>query len=226
MDEHSPLPNSRIPPENRSRLSCSPERLSTLIQRAQSGDVPAQHELQKLLAPKLLATLARFRTYSLIAEDLDGQGYLVLHDLIQRFDRTRGVSFFTFIERMLGASMWSYARAERSLQNHQTSMEGLRRTSSDSDDTGDPEDALWAMLHQERGWLAQRSSVEEAAVIRMTLAAAVDVLPKRQRQVYDLWKGGHTVKEIAARLAIKEDYCCVALSRLRAALREALKELS
>lgn len=226
MDENSPLRNARMRPEKSSRLSCSPEGLNILIQRAQSGDVPAQHDLQKRFAPKLLAALARFRSYSLIAEDLDGQGYLVLHDLIQRFDRTRGVSFFTFIERMLGAGMWSYARAERSLQNHQTSMEGLCRTSSDSDDIGDPEAALWRMVHRERGWLAQSSSVEETVVLRMTLADAVEALPRRQRQVYDLWTGGDTVKEIAAKLAIKEDYCCVALSRLRAGLRKALEELA
>src|SRR3989442_45288 len=83
------------------RLSCSPEHVMELVRRAQSGDLAAEHELHRILEPKLRAALAPHRGDRSVAEDVDGEGYLLLHDCIMRFDIRWGVSFSTFLDRML-----------------------------------------------------------------------------------------------------------------------------
>ena len=79
-----------------------------------------------------------------------------------------------------------------------------------------------AAIRKERGWLEQSSSVEDAAVLRLALEAAVKTLPPRQRQAYARWAAGDSVREIAATLSIKEKNCYRVLECMRATLREAL----
>src|SRR2546425_12118784 len=113
MDETRPPASEGGKSKGEKRLSCSPEHVMDLVQRAQGGDVAAEHELHRIFEPKLRAALAPHRRDRSVAEDLDGEGYLLLHDCIMRFDIRWGVSFFTFLDRMLQGHTYSVVRRER-----------------------------------------------------------------------------------------------------------------
>src|SRR5437773_8622599 len=134
------------------RLSCSPEHVMDLVRRAQGGDVAAELELHRIFEPKLRAALAPHRGDKNVAEDLDGQGYLLLHDRIMEFDEARGVNFFTYLALTLPEDAWTYVRGQRRDARRGQSSSGLPNSRDDPDATGDPDEAFDAAIRKERGW--------------------------------------------------------------------------
>ena len=226
MDENRHPTSGRGKSKGEKRLSCSPEHVMDLVRRAQSGDVAAEHELHRIFEPKLRAALAPHRGDTSVAEDLDGEGYLLLHDRITGYDVARGVSFFTFLDRTLPEGVWSYVRSERRDSRRCQASAGTRAfgVDPDGDVPSDPDEPFDAAIRRERGWLEQGSDVEGVVVLHRTLEEAVKTLPRRQQQVYRLLAANNSIKEIAAALGITGKNCYAVVQRLRASLRGALEK--
>src|SRR5438094_2166586 len=154
MDENRHPASGRGKPKGEKRLSCSPEHVMDLVRRAQGGDVAAEHELHRIFEPKLRAALAPHRGDRSVAEDLDGEGYLLLHACIMRFDIRWGVSFFTYLDRMLQGNAYSVVRRER---RHARRCQSASVAAAAGDEThcdapADPEEAIGAAIQRDRSW--------------------------------------------------------------------------
>ncbi len=67
-----------------------------------------------------------------------------------------------------------------------------------------------------------KNELEDFALTRVTLLAAIDALPPRQREAFILWHDGYTQEEIAARMGIAQQTVCEHIASAQATLRESI----
>lgn len=213
--------------ESGGRHSCAPEHALELVRRAQAGDARAAQELHEIFTPMLLGAIAPYRRDPLLGEEVPGEAYLILHRLLLYFDFQRGVNLFTYLERALPKALRRCVRRQRTISRREVLATCLAPESDEGHQlAGETGDSLERMIDAERRWAARDNAGEEAMAVRMTLAAAVNDLPERQREVVILWKAGYSFEEMATELDASTEACRQAFQRARGKLREALSGLS
>jgi RNA polymerase sigma factor (sigma-70 family) len=202
------------------------EHLLALILRAQQGEVAAEHDLFAQLTPMIRGALATYRQDVQIHEELQGQVYLLMHRLVQKFDPQRNVNAFTFMERHLSPAIRSIVRQRQEVARREIRWSELRTAGAqeEADKREDPEENLERRIRTERGWQRRNGELEEQTVLRLALQQALLWLPTQQRQTVLLRAQGHSFAEIATIVGMNADNCRQTYKRAVKQLRELLDE--
>lgn len=172
-------------------LELCPERtvdwnLEELDQRAATEPLPPPADLLILLAPYCRRLIRRYGSTPELRQDLAGEIYCILHDLLQAYDNTRGVPLSAYLFTQLRTNLFTRARREWRVQNREITTSPL-----------------------EEDWWELQAVVQDSApdrlALRETLLQAIKELPERQRAVvYLRYFHEQEFEEIARGMGIKK----------------------
>lgn len=145
--------------------------------------IPA--ELLVRFAPYCRRLIRRYGTTPELRQDLVGEIYCIIHDLIEAYDHTRGVPFSAYLFRQLRACVFTRARREWQVQKREVCTSPL--------------DDDWWEIQQ-----AADDRLPEQLGLREWLREAIGALTERQRTVvYLRYFQSRSFEEIADVLRIK-----------------------
>src|SRR4051794_37127532 len=201
------------------------EHILHLVSDAQSGSDQASHQLYLIFTPMLLSAITPYHRDLCLYEELYGETYLILHRLIMNFQLDRGVNLFTYLERTLPQAVWSYVRQQRKIARREVPASCLSTLTDDPSPEADPDSIFDQLIGHEYHILAGTPGIDEAITVRIVLETAILALPTRQKEIFLLWKTGHSFEEMASDLEITSAACRQAFKRARSTLQGALREV-
>lgn len=146
---------------------------------------PVPPELLVRFAPYCRRLVRIYGTTPELRQDLVGEIYCILHDLVQTYDPTRGIPFSAYLFTQLRASVFSKARRAWNVQTREI--------------CACPLDAGWWEIQQAAG-----DSFADQLSLREWLLEAIAELTERQRTViYLRYFQGRAFTEIAEALQIQ-----------------------
>lgn len=170
---------------------------------------PPPAELLAQFAPYCRRLIRRYGTTPELRQDLVGEIYCIIHDLIEAYDHTRGVPFSAYIFKQLRACVFSRARREWQVQSREIST--------------CPLDEDWWEMQQ-----ATSESLPDQVSLREWLREAIGRLTERQRAVvYLRYFQGREFGDIADALQIQpataRSLLRNGINQLRVILREEVR---
>lgn len=170
-----------------------------------SATLPAPAEIMDQFAPYCRRLIRKYGTCPELRQDLIGETYCLVHELLQSYDTSRGVPLSAYLFSQLRAGVFTYARSEWRRAARELAPQDPEQTD------GEPEAA-----HQiDAGW-------PERLTLRESIREALGQLTPRQAAVVRLrYFQERDFEEIAAIMGIK---ACTARSLLRHGLRH-LREI-
>jgi RNA polymerase sigma factor (sigma-70 family) len=172
---------------------------------AQEAALPDPAELLERFGPYCRRLIRKYGSSPELRQDLIGEIYCILHDLVQAYDRSRGVPLSAYLFSQLRCSVFTYTRSERRRQAREMAASRLE---------GD-----WWELQEGKQDLAW----PDRLTLRESLLQAMGELTERQRAVvYLRYFQDREYDDIAAILGIKP---ATARSLVRHGLRRLRKIL-
>ena len=173
-----------------------------LALRCARGDNAARRELYVQYGSRILALCRRYVSDPADAEDLKQDAFVKIYRVIGRFRWTRPGSLYAWMSRVtINMAFDSYGKRRR-LARQLVDVEEMENVIPD-----------------------ESTREEAASVPPEVLSAMIEALPEGYRTVFKLYCiDGHSHKDIAALLGIKEKSSSASLSRARALLSDAIRE--
>jgi RNA polymerase sigma factor (sigma-70 family) len=160
--------------------------LKDLDARVATEPLPPPAELLILLAPYCRRLIRRYGSTPELRQDLAGEIYCILHDLLEAYDISRGVPLSAYLFTQLRTTLFTRARREWRVQSREVCTSPL-------------EEEWWEMQ------AVVQDTVPDRVVLRDTLLQALHELPERQRAVvYLRYFHEQEFEEIAAGMGIKK----------------------
>jgi RNA polymerase sigma-70 factor (ECF subfamily) len=159
--------------------------LKALDERAEQDLLPMPSELMVRFAPYCRRLIRRYGSTPELRQDLLGEIYCILHDLVQAYDTSRGVPLSAYLFAQLRSSVFTCARSE--WRRHEREV------------LTSPLDVEWWELHS-----AKQDHFHDRFALRESLLQAMNQLTERQRTVvYLRYFQEREFDDIAATLGIK-----------------------
>lgn len=160
--------------------------LKDLDARVATEPLPPPADLLILLAPYCRRLIRRYGSTPELRQDLAGEIYCILHDLLEAYDISRGVPLSAYLFTQLRTNLFTRARREWRVQSREVCTSPL--------------DEDWWELQA-----VAQDTVPDRLVLRETLLQALRELPERQRAVvYLRYFHEQEFEEIAQGMGIKK----------------------
>lgn len=174
--------------------------------------LPHPEELLVRFGPYCRRLIRKYGSSPELRQDLIGEIYCILHDLVQAYDTSRGVPLSAYLFSQLRASVFTYARSEWRRQARELAASRL-------------ETEPWEMAEtmQDLDW-------PDRITLRESLLQAMEGLTERQRMVvYQRYFLEREFEDIAGTMNIKpataRSLLRHGLRRLRKILRSEVRQL-